>query len=207
MGLLSLLLNNPIAFVLIAVPLMYAVIFHELAHGYVAWRLGDPTAKQLGRLSLNPLRHLDPLGTLMLFLVGFGWAKPVPVNFGYIRDFRKGMVLVSSAGIIANMILAFLALLTYSLLDPPQSGIPALVLYVFAKINIVLAAFNLIPIPPLDGSKILFGFAPANVQAVLMRLERFGFLIVIALLYFGVLDPVIDFLQMVILSLIGILLP
>lgn len=207
MGLLGLLVNNPIAFVLIAVPLMYAIIFHELAHGYVAYRLGDPTAKQLGRLSLNPLRHLDPLGTLMLFIVGFGWAKPVPVNFNYIRDYRLGMILVSSAGIITNMILAFLALLLYSLLDLPQSGIFTLVLVIFAKINIILAAFNLIPIPPLDGSKILLGFLPAGVQATLLSLERFGFLIVLGLLYFGVLDPVIDFLQTMILSLIKVLLP
>ncbi|MCG8618319.1 MAG: site-2 protease family protein [Desulfobacterales bacterium] len=207
MGLLNLLLTDPIAFAFIAIPLMYAIIFHELAHGYVAYRLGDPTAKLMGRLSLNPLKHLDPLGTLMLFLVGFGWAKPVPVNFRYIRDYRKGMILVSSAGIIMNMILAFIALFIYSLLNPDQSGILALVLAVFAKINIVLAAFNLIPIPPLDGSKILSGFAPAGVQAALHRLERFGFLIVIALLYFGALDPVIDFLQRMILTLIGALLP
>ena len=207
MGLLRLLMNNPVAFILIAVPLMYAIIFHELAHGYVAYRLGDPTAKSLGRLSLNPLKHLDPLGTLMLFLVGFGWAKPVPVNFSYIRDSRKGIILVSSAGIIMNIMMAFLALLLYSLLNPPQSSILALVLYFFAKINIILAAFNLIPIPPLDGSKILLGFSPPSVQALLLRLERFGFLIVIVLLYLGVLNPVIDFLQRVILSLINALLP
>jgi len=207
MGLLGLLVNNPVAFILIAIPLMYAIIFHELAHGYVAYRMGDPTAKHLGRLSLNPLKHLDPLGTLMLFLVGFGWAKPVPVNFGNIQNYRKGMILVSSAGIIVNMILAFLALLLYSFLDPPQSSMLGLMLFFFAKINIILAAFNLIPIPPLDGSKILLGFFPAGVQAIMLRLERFGFLIVIALLYFGVLDPVIDFLQMVILSLINVMLP
>lgn len=207
MGLLSLLVNNPTAFILIAIPLMYAIIFHELAHGYVAYRMGDPTAKLLGRLSLNPLKHLDPLGTLMLFLVGFGWAKPVPVNFGNIQHYRSGMILVSSAGIIMNMILAFLALLLYSLLNPPQSSMLGLMLFFFAKINIILAAFNLIPIPPLDGSKILLGFSPASFQAIMLRLERFGFLIVIALLYFRILDPVIDFLQMVILSLIHALLP
>lgn len=207
MGLLRLLIDNPIAFVFIAIPLMYAIIFHELAHGYVAYRLGDPTAKLLGRLSLNPLKHLDPIGTLMLFLVGFGWAKPVPVNFNNIRDFRKGMILVSSAGIIANMMLAFLALLIYNLFNIAESSLIGTVLFVFAKINIILAAFNLIPIPPLDGSKILLGFAPANVQTILMRLERFGFFIVIALLYFGVLNPVINFLQFVILSLINVLIP
>jgi Zn-dependent protease len=123
MGMFSLLLNNPFAFILIAIPLMYAIIFHELAHGWVAYRMGDPTAKEMGRLSLNPLKHLDPVGTLMLFIFGFGWAKPVPVNFSRISDFRKGMILVSSAGIIANMILAFIALFLYNFLSLPVSGI------------------------------------------------------------------------------------
>ncbi len=207
MGLLNLLVNDPFAFILIAVPLLYAIIFHELAHGWVAYRMGDPTAKQLGRLSLNPIRHLDPLGTIMLFMVGFGWAKPVPVNFGLIRDHRKGMILVSSAGIVMNMILAFVALFLSSLLSLPESSTPALLLYFFAKINIILAAFNLIPIPPLDGSKILLGFVPPVIQAYILRLERFGFLIVIGLLYLGVLNPVIDFFQWMILSFIKLLLP
>ena len=88
MGLLNLLFSDPFSFIVIAVPLMYAIIFHELAHGWVAYQMGDPTAKSQGRLSLSPLRHLDPMGTLMLFIVGFGWAKPVPVNFSYIRNYR-----------------------------------------------------------------------------------------------------------------------
>ena len=207
MGLLNLLFSDPFSFIVIAVPLMYAIIFHELAHGWVAYQMGDPTAKSQGRLSLSPLRHLDPMGTLMLFIVGFGWAKPVPVNFSYISNYRKGMVLVSSAGIIANIIMAFLALFIYSMLSMPHTSKVALLLVSFARINIILAAFNLIPIPPLDGSKILMGFAPANVQAFLMRFERFGFLIVIGLLFIGALDPVIDFLQWVILSIISLLLP
>ncbi len=207
MGLLNLLFSDPFSFIVIAVPLMYAIIFHELAHGWVAYQMGDPTAKNQGRLSLSPFRHLDPMGTLMLFIVGFGWAKPVPVNFSYIRDYRKGMVLVSSAGIIANIILAFLALLIYSMLSMPNTSRLALLLVSFARINIILAAFNLIPIPPLDGSKILMGFAPANIQAFLMRFERFGFLIVIGLLFLGVLNPVIESLQLVILSFVSLLLP
>lgn len=207
MGLLRLLLENPFAFILIAVPLLYAIIFHELAHGWVAFKMGDPTARNMGRLSLNPIRHLDPVGTLMLFIVGFGWAKPVPVNFAYIRDQRKGMILVSSAGIITNMILAFIALFIYEALPLSTSSTPGLMLYFFARINIVLAAFNLIPIPPLDGSKILMGFAPPNIQAQLLKLERYGFFILIALLWFGVLDPVIDFFQWLILTMISFLLP
>ncbi len=207
MGLLNLLIKNPLAFILISIPLLYAIIFHELAHGWVAYRLGDPTAKMLGRLSLNPLKHLDPLGTIVLFIFGFGWAKPVPVDFRNFQDQRKGMILVSSAGIIMNMILAFAALFLLQLLSLPQKEMPAVILLVFAKINIILAAFNLIPLPPLDGSKILMGFAPPAVQSFLLRLEKFGFIIIIGLLYMGALDPVINFFQWMILSFIGLLMP
>jgi len=207
MGLLNLLLKDPFSFILIAIPLLYSIIFHELAHGWVAYIMGDPTAKSLGRLSLNPLKHLDPIGTIMLFIFGFGWAKPVPVNFNQLRDRHKGMILVSAAGIITNMLLAFIALFLNRLLSLSPSSMPAVLLYYFAQINIILAAFNLIPLPPLDGSKILMGFAPPSVQDFLFRLERYGFFIIIALLYLGVLDPVIHFFQWMILSLIKLLLP
>ena len=207
MGLLNLLLKDPLGFIIIAIPLLYAVIFHELAHGWVAYRMGDPTAKSLGRLSLNPLKHLDPLGTLMLFLFGFGWAKPVPVNFNLLRDRRMGMILVSAAGVTTNMILAFLALFIYRLLHLSQTSIAFELLYIFAKINIILAAFNLIPLPPLDGSKILMGFAPQNVRNFLFRIERYGLIIIIALLYLGVLNPIIYFLERIIIALINLLLP
>jgi Zn-dependent protease len=126
MGLLNLLLKDPLGFIIIAIPLLYATIFHELAHGWVAWRIGDPTASSLGRPpSLNPLKHLDPMRTMMLFLFGFGWAKPVPVNFNRLRDKRMEMILVSAAGIITNMLLAFWALFLYRLLSLPSSSIPA----------------------------------------------------------------------------------
>jgi Zn-dependent protease len=206
MGLLNLLLKDPLGFIIIAIPLLYSIIFHELAHGWVAWRMGDPTARSLGRLSLNPLKHLDPMGTIMLFLFGFGWAKPVPVNFNQLRDRRMGMILVSSAGIITNMLLAFCALFLYRLLSLPPSSIPAQLLYYFARINIILAAFNLIPQPPLDGSKILMGFASSSVRNFLSRFERYGFFIIIALLYSGVLTPIIRFFEWMILSLIKLLL-
>jgi Zn-dependent protease len=207
MGLLNLLMKDPAGFILIAIPLLYSIIFHELAHGWVAYRMGDPTAKSLGRLSLNPLKHLDPMGTLMLFIFGFGWAKPVPVNFHLLRDRRKGMIWVSSAGIITNTLLAFVALFLERLLDLPPSSMPAVLLYYFAQINIILAAFNLIPLPPLDGSKILMGFASPGLQNILFRLDRYGLFIVIALLYLGALDPVIRFFQWMILWLIKLLLP
>jgi Zn-dependent protease len=207
MGLLNLLIKDPLAFILIAIPLLYSVIFHELAHGWVAYRMGDSTAKSLGRLSLNPLKHLDPIGTIMLFVFGFGWAKPVPVNFNRLRDRHKGMVLVSAAGIITNMLLAFCALLLNRLLSLSPTSMPALLLYYLAQINIILAAFNLIPLPPLDGSKILMGFASPSVQDFSFRIERYGFFIIIALLYLGALNPVINFFQWMMLSLIKLLLP
>ncbi len=206
MGLLTLLIKNPVAFFLIAIPLLYSVIFHELAHGWVANRMGDPTAKLMGRLSLNPLKHLDPMGTLMLFVFGFGWAKPVPVNLNNLHGSRVGIILVSSAGIIVNMMLAFAALFILRSQAFPSNGIAATMLYYMAQINIILAAFNLIPIPPLDGSKILMGFLPPRLEYQLSRLEPYGFLIIIALLFVGALNPVIDLFRWIIMAIIGVML-
>jgi len=206
MGLLNLLVKDPLTFVLLAIPLLYSIIIHELAHGWVAYFMGDSTAKYQGRLTLNPLKHLDPVGTAMLFIFGFGWARPVPVNFRHLRSARLGLILVSSAGIIANMIFAFLAVLLLRLLSPSPSGSTGLFLYYLAQINIMLASFNLIPIPPLDGSKILMGFMSERLQYAFSRLEPFGFFIIIGLLYLGALNPVIQFFRWGILALIGVLL-
>ena len=206
MGLLKLLIDQPLTFLLLAIPLLYSVIIHELAHGWVAYVMGDSTAKKRGRLTLNPLRHLDPLGTLMLFLFGFGWAKPVPVNLEALKSRRTGFILVSSAGIIANMVLAFLAILTTQILSPPSPGPMATFLFYLAQINIILAAFNLIPIPPLDGSKIIMGFMPDNLRNLFHRLEPYGFFMIIALLYLGALNPVIAFFRWMILSVISLFL-
>jgi Zn-dependent protease len=207
MGLLRLLINDPLAFVLLSVPLLYSIILHELAHGWVAYRMGDPTAQRLGRLSLNPLKHLEPIGTLMLFVFGFGWAKPVPVDVRLLREPRKGFVYVSAAGIAANLLLAFTAFFLNRLLAPASAGILAPLFYYLAQVNIMLAAFNLIPIPPLDGFKILIGLSSGRLRRFLLDLERYGFFIVILLLYLGVLDPLIAFFRWMILALIGILLP
>jgi Zn-dependent protease len=207
MGLLSLLLNDPVTFILLSIPLLYSIIFHELAHGWVAYKMGDPTAKLLGRLSLNPLKHLEPVGTLMLFVFGFGWAKPVPVNFSNLREGRKGFIFVSAAGIVANTLLAFTAFLLNRLLSPSPSGILAPLLFYMAQVNIMLAAFNLIPIPPLDGSKILMGVTSGAFQRFLISLERYGFFIIIGLLYLGALDPLIAFFRWMLLMLIRVLLP
>ncbi|MFZ1036470.1 MAG: site-2 protease family protein [Smithella sp.] len=209
MGLINLLIKDPLAFVILSALLLYSVIFHELAHGWVAYKMGDPTAQRLGRLTLNPIKHLDVIGTLMLLIIGFGWAKPVPINLGNIPGDkrRKALILVSAAGITANIICAFTALLLLRLISPEHSGMLEQVLFLLARINIILAAFNLIPIPPLDGSKILMGFAPESIIKVLDQIEPFGFFIVIGLLYLGFLNPVIDLFQHVILAIISVFLP
>ncbi len=207
MGLLKLLTKDPLAFALVAIPLLFSVVIHEVAHGWVAYRMGDPTAKWLGRLSLNPLKHLDPIGTLMLFLAGFGWAKPVPVNFNNISDKRKGLIFVSSAGIVANIFFAFIALLFFRLFSTPSSGIAVILVYYVVQINITLAALNLIPIPPLDGSKILMGIVSERTRYFLARLEPYGFFIIIGFLFLGILNPLIGLFRWMIGTLIGILLP
>jgi len=210
MGLLKLLTNDPLAFVLAVIPLLFSVIIHEVAHGWVAYRMGDPTAKWAGRLTLNPLKHLDPIGTLMLFLAGFGWAKPVPVDINNIPDRRKGLLFVSSAGILANILFAFGALLFIRLFSA-SSGNSLLLIYTVcqsvAYINITLAALNLIPIPPLDGSKILMGILWRRTPYFLTRLEPYGFFIIIGLLYLGILNPLIGFFGWTIVTLIRIFLP
>jgi Zn-dependent protease len=207
MGLISLLFRDPAAFVILSVLLLYSVIFHELAHGWVAYKLGDSTAKWLGRLTLNPIKHLDPIGSLMLLVFGFGWAKPVPINLENIPNRRQGLILVSSAGIVANIICAFIAILLLKVVAPEPSGMTEQILYLFARINIMLAAFNLIPIPPLDGSKILMGFTSEAVRRFLTQIEPFGFFIVIGLLYIGALNPVINFFQYIILAVISFFVP
>jgi Zn-dependent protease len=200
MGLLKLLTADPLAFALVAIPLLFSVIIHEVAHGWVAYRMGDPTAKWSGRLTLNPLSHLDPIGTLMLFLAGFGWAKPVPVNFNNLSDKRKGLLFVS-----------FFALLFIRLFSTSSSGIAANLAYkvctVVAHINITLAALNLIPVPPLDGSKILTGIVWKRTPYFLTRLEPYGFFIIIGFLYLGILDPLIRLFGWIIGTLIGVLIP
>ncbi len=211
MGLLNLLTRDPLTFALVVIPLLFSVIIHEVAHGWVAYRMGDSTAKWSGRLSLNPLRHLDPIGTLMLFLAGFGWAKPVPVNFNNLRDMRKGVIFVSSAGVLANILLALVSLLFARLLSTSSSGMALIPVYkvctYVAYVNITLASLNLIPIPPLDGSKILMGILWERTPHFLTRLEPYGFFIIIALLYLGLLDHLIGFFQWIIMTVIRILLP
>jgi len=173
-----------------ALAILPAIMFHELSHAYAAYLCGDTTAKQYGRISFNPLKHLDLIGTIMILLVGFGWAKPVPINPRMFKNFKLGTVIVSLAGPVSNFLLAFAALL---ILTPIYRQEFALIIPFFIYliiINIGLGVFNLIPIPPLDGSKILFALLPRSAYEFVLTYERYGFIILIALLYFmgGVLS-------------------
>lgn len=205
-GLIGILFKNPIIFVLVFPILIFSLVIHEVAHGWVAYLMGDRTAQWLGRLTLNPFKHLDPFGTIALLIFGFGWARPVPVNYLNFRDLRKGIFLVSAAGVTANFLFAFLALLI-SRLTPYDHSLFQNALGIIAYINILLAAFNIIPIPPLDGSKILMSFLPNDLRYSMERLEPYGMFIIIGLLYIGILNPVIHFFQALIMAIIKIFLP
>ncbi len=204
MGLLSLLLKDPVIFLSLAVPLGFSVIAHEVAHGWVALLFGDDTAKQSGRLSLNPMLHLDLVGTIALFIVGFGWAKPVPVNYNKLGNSRLAIISVSLAGCVTNILIATVAIFLLQFQRFGAQNSFALVLTLVARVNMLLGALNLIPIPPLDGSKVLMAFLPYEAQQKLARLEPYGFFILIILLFTGVLTPVIVLIQKLILALIGI---
>lgn len=186
---LSLLFQNPIMFFAWAVALVIAISVHEFSHAGMAYLLGDPTAKYQGRLTLNPLAHLDLWGTLLLLVVGFGWGKPVPFNPYNLRDQKFGPALVSIAGPLSNFVMVlffglFLKYL-YPLLGLGEGNALFYFLYTLILINAILMVFNLIPIPPLDGSKLLFAFLPPSAEEVKIFLERWGFLILIGLIMFA----------------------
>jgi Zn-dependent protease len=205
-----------IELVILAPPLLFALTLHELAHGFVAFHLGDPTARDAGRLSLNPLKHLDPLGTIAFFFIKIGWAKPVPVNPSYFRNPKKDMLWVALAGPLTNLVLAIAsAILTKGIwalatVLPYSAAAEAILVPINSMliasvwINLVLCIFNFLPIPPLDGSRILTGILPDHLALSYMKIERFGFVLILVLAFSGVLSkviiPIISFANSLLLS-------
>ena len=196
-GLLTLLISAAAA--------LLCITFHELSHGLVAYRLGDPTAKNAGRLTLNPIKHLDIVGLVMMLVAKVGWAKPVPVDMRYFKNPKGGMALTAIAGPAANFILAFLSTGVCSLLYhfAPVTKASLIILCFFANmalLNVGLGIFNLIPISPLDGSKVLFALLPNKIYFTILRYEKYVMIVLIVLVLFGVFDTPLSFLITHVLS-------
>jgi Zn-dependent protease len=202
LGPIALLRDDPVLFVLLAIALIGALTLHEFAHAAAATVQGDRLPRATGRLSINPVRHLDPLGTLMIFLVGFGWAKPVQFRPEALRSKRFGAALVALAGPLMNLALSLAGVLVYRLLDAwldlgPLGSADSMLTRFFAlfiAINVILAVFNLIPLPPLDGSRLLTIFLPPSKQRIIFFLDQYGFIILIGVVIFAgpaLLDPII----------------
>ena len=209
-----------IKIVISAIPILLAITVHEASHGYAAKYFGDLTAEKMGRISLNPFRHIDPIGTVLLpaltlFFGGilFGWAKPVPVNFGNLRNPKKDMLWVAAAGPASNLVMAILwsmllGTIKYSLAHGSYSpAFPFLLqmCFVGVSINVVLMVLNLLPMPPLDGGRIAVSLLPNTYANKLAQVEKYGFAILIVLMFTGVLNkiigPFIDFFQTIILRI------
>ena len=174
---------SPEVLVLLIPVLLFALVFHEFSHGWVANKLGDPTAKNQGRLTLNPMAHLDPIGSMMILFVGFGWAKPVPVDSRYLANPRKDMMKIAFAGPASNLLLAFIGGILIRITG--YAGPLSSMLILFTQINISLAVFNMIPIPPLDGSQIFSGIMIRRNPQLVMQLQMYGPQILLGLILFG----------------------
>lgn len=186
-------LQTILTYIVIYSSLLVSLILHENAHGVAALYMGDTTAKDSGRLSLNPLKHLSPLGTLSLLIFHFGWAKPVPINPYNFRKKKLGNFLVSISGIITNFLLAFIFLVIFNFVISEVDANPYLILFVKSMVqyNVLLGVFNLIPLPPLDGSKIVMTFLPDKVNYKLLSMERYTNMILIALIFTGAISKVV----------------
>lgn len=227
--LINILLKNPIAFIIVfsmlVIPLLMSITVHEWAHGFAAYKFGDPTPKNQGRLSLNPFRHIDPMGALMLFIIGIGWAKPVEINPSYFKN-KFQFMMVAFAGPLSNFIMAilfsfgmYLAAIFFQIKGLNITEIPLATSFaiIFIKllqkivlVNLMLGIFNLLPIPPLDGSNILRSILPDNLAAIYFRIAPWGFFILVMLLFSGGIDYIVNtayFLQSYIMEFILKIMP
>lgn len=206
LGLKEILLRLPIIFI--------AITVHEYAHGYAALKMGDPTAKLSGRLSMNPLAHMDIVGALSMLIFGFGWAKPVPINPNNFKNHKKGTVIVSLAGPISNLFLAFLGSVLYGIFrrigfgnfSSQFSEIFYGLLAQLILLNVCFGIFNLVPFPPLDGAKIVGAFLPYKTYFKIMQYERYAFPILIVLMYLGIFDMILGVLITPIVSSLNALI-
>ncbi len=206
LGLKEILLRLPIIFI--------AITVHEYAHGYAALKMGDPTAKLSGRLSMNPLAHMDIVGALSMLIFGFGWAKPVPINPNNFKNHKKGTVIVSLAGPISNLFLAFLGSVLYGIFrrigfgnfSSQFSEIFYGLLAQLILLNVCFGIFNLVPFPPLDGAKIVGAFLPYKTYFKIMQYERYAFPILIVLMYLGIFDKILGVLITPIVSSLNALI-
>ncbi len=188
--------------------IIISLCFHETAHAFVAYKLGDPTAKNLGRVSMNPLKHLDIIGTICMIFFKFGWAKPVPINARYFRNPKRDMALSAVAGPISNLILCFIGLILfaisqeiyYTAKDASAMFIITTFFYLFYYLNLHLALFNLIPVPPLDGSRLAFIFLPDKLYWGVMKYERIIMLVMMVALYLGFITGPLNFVSNAIMN-------
>lgn len=192
--------RSPEEILAFAIALIPAFTIHEFAHAWMAWRLGDPTAKDLGRLTLNPIKHLDVLGTLMVFVVGFGWAKPVPVNPHNLQGGRKGMALVAVVGPLSNLALATAVALIWRASGFVGGEIVVNTALVFIYLNIALLFFNLIPFPPLDGFRVLLGVLPEGLAQQWARFGQVGPMLLFGLILIGNFIPGLNILGRIVVG-------